>query len=74
MVIVPDKMMTLDFNFKKINENSDQSEWILEPDSFFVGLIVGQVTIYFDKNLKLLKIKDITLPIRPTQKTDILFK
>jgi hypothetical protein len=73
-VIVPDKMMTLDFNFVKEVQNKDQSVWVLKPNSFFVGLIVGPVTMVFDKELKLLKIKDIMLPIKPTQKTDIIFK
>lgn len=73
-VIVPDKMLTLDFDFEKKSENADGSEWVLNPDSFFVGLIVGPVTINFDKNLKLKRIKDITLPIRPTQKTQIVFQ
>jgi hypothetical protein len=73
-VIVPDKMMTLNFNFERLDKNNDQSVWVLRPNSFFVGLIVGPLTITFNKDLKLIKIKDIMLPIKPTQKTDILFK
>jgi hypothetical protein len=73
-VIVPDKMMTLDFNFEKEVQNKDQSVWVLKPNSFFVGLIVGPVTMVFDKELNLIKIKNIMLPIKPTQKTEILFK
>jgi hypothetical protein len=74
IVIVPDKMMTLEFNFEKKAENKKETEWVLNPNSFFVGLIVGPVKMTFDKDLKLLKIKDITLPIKPTQKTEIIFK
>lgn len=74
IVIIPDKMMTLDFIFEKKSENPNEMIWVLNPDSFFVGLIVGPVTITFDKSLKLLRIKDIILPIRPTQKTEINFK
>lgn len=74
IVVIPDKMMTLDFIFERKSKTESETEWVLNPDSFFVGLIVGPVTITFDKNLKLLRIKDITLPIRPTQKTEINFK
>ena len=74
MVIVPDKMMLLNFNFVLKSQDKEKSVWELNPDSFFVGLVVGRVTFTFDKDLKLLKIKDIILPIRPTQKTEIVFK
>lgn len=74
MVLVPDKMLLLNFHFERESENNGNSVWVLKPDSFFVGLVVGPVTFNFDKDLKLLKIKDIILPIRPTQKTEIVFK
>jgi ribosomal protein L25 (general stress protein Ctc) len=74
MIIVPDKMFLLNFNFELKSQDKEKSVWVLNPDSFFVGLVVGPVTFTFDKDLKLLKIKDIMLPIRPTQKTEIVFK
>lgn len=68
-VIIPDKMMLLDFHFKKKKD----FQWILEPDSFFVGLVVSTVTFEFDENDKLKTISDIMLPIKPTAKADIKF-
>lgn len=81
LVIVPDKRMTLNFNFIKKSENTEGQHWKLEPDSFFVGLIVGPVDIYLTKDLRLKKIKDIMLPVKmveksgrlSTHKTDITF-
>jgi hypothetical protein len=39
MVIVPDKMLLLNFNFEQKSQDKEKSVWVLNPDSFFVGLI-----------------------------------
>jgi hypothetical protein len=73
VVIVPDRMLLLRFKFIKTSEKDEVSEWLLKPNNFFIGLLVGPVIFQFDKNYNLKKIKNITLPIRPTTKTEINF-
>ena len=73
VVIVPDRMLLLRFKFIKTSEKNEVSEWLLKPNNFFIGLLVGPVIFQFDKNYNLKKIKNITLPIRPTTKTEINF-
>lgn len=74
IIIVPDKMLLLNFTLSKTNEDESQIEWELKASNFFVRLVVGPVYFIYNKGGKLLRIRDITLPVRPLQKTQIIFK
>ncbi len=59
-IIAPDKALVLKFQFNKIKN----AEWILKADSFFVRLVVPEITFLLNDNYDVSAIRRITPPVK----------
>ena len=63
-LLVPDRMETFSFVFKRQNEKEGQIQWLLTPESFFVRMVAGEILFLFSKDMSLKEIRDFRPPVK----------
>ncbi len=80
-LLVPDRMETFSFVFKKKQEKDGLVHWLLFPTNFFVKLVAGEIEFIFSTDKVLKEVRDFRPPVKfktktgefSDQKTSILF-
>lgn len=63
-LLAPDRMELFSFVFRRTKNVDDEVLWLLEPENFFVRLIVGQIYFLYSQDRVLKEVRDFTPPIK----------